>query len=227
MIKRTSLLYINSLLSKKKTWKILDLGCGYTANKNANYIADVTDFSEFYTGRKFTKILGKILPFKDNFFDFVIASHVIEHVKDIDFFIKELQRVAPRGYIELPTRLEDNLLLHRNNIKEHLWLFYFDDNKKTLIADKKRQNIEPFITMGVLQKELRNAFRESLVLELYWEKNIEYKKQISKGNKNLKKLYFLTIVKKYISYHLRKNKLTSLVFLLFLVTFLLLQITRN
>jgi ubiquinone/menaquinone biosynthesis C-methylase UbiE len=227
MIKRTSLLYINSFLSKKKTWKILDLGCGYTANKNANYIADVTDFSEFYTGRKFTKILGKILPFKDNFFDFVIASHVIEHVKDIDFFIKELQRVAPRGYIELPTRLEDNLLLHRNNIKEHLWLFYFDDNKKILIADKKKQNIEPFITMGVLQKELRNAFRESLVLELYWEKNIEYKKQISKGNKNLKKLYFLTIVKKYVSYHLRKNKLTSLVFLLFLATFLLLQISRN
>jgi SAM-dependent methyltransferase len=227
MIKRTSLLYINSFLSKKKTWKILDLGCGYTANKNANYIADVTDFSEFYTGRKFTKILGKILPFKDNFFDFVIASHVIEHVKDIDFFIKELQRVAPRGYIELPTRLEDNLLLHRNNIKEHLWLFYFDDNKKILIADKKKQNIEPFITMGVLQKELRNAFRESLVLELYWEKNIEYKKQISKGNKNLKKLYFLTIVRKYISYHLRKNKLTSLVFLLFLATFLLLQIIRN
>jgi ubiquinone/menaquinone biosynthesis C-methylase UbiE len=227
MIKRTSLLYINSFLSKKKTWKILDLGCGYTANKNANYIADVTDFSEFYTGRKFTKISGKILPFKDNFFDFVIASHVIEHVKDIDFFIKELQRVAPRGYIELPTRLEDNLLLHRNNIKEHLWLFYFDDNKKILIADKKKQNIEPFITMGVLQKELRNAFRESLVLELYWEKNIEYKKQISKGNKNLKKLYFLTIVKKYVSYHLRKNKLTSLVFLLFLATFLLLQISRN
>jgi len=162
------------------------------------------------------------LPFKDNFFDFVIASHVIKHVKDIDFFIKELQRVAPRGYIELPTRLEDNLLLHRNNIKEHLWLFYFDDNKKILIADKKKQNIEPFITMGVLQKELRNAFRESLVLELYWEKNIEYKKQISKGNKNLKKLYFLTIIKKYISYHLRKNKLTSLVLLLFFATFLLL-----
>ena len=162
------------------------------------------------------------MPFKDNFFDFVIASHVIEHVKDIDFFIKELQRVAPRGYIELPTRLEDNLLLHLNNIKEHLWLFYFDDNKKILIADKKKQNIEPFITMGVLQKELRNAFRESLVLELYWEKNIEYKKQISKGNKNLKKLNFLTIVKKYISYHLRKNKLTSLVLLLFFATFLLL-----
>ena len=162
------------------------------------------------------------MPFKDNFFDFVIASHVIEHVKDIDFFIKEIQRVAPRGYIELPTRLEDNLLLHRNNIKDHLWLFYFDDNKKILIADKKRQNIEPFITMGLLKKELRNAFRESLVLELYWEKKIEYKKQISKSNKNLKKVYFLTIVKKYISYHLRKNKLTSLVLLLFFATFLLL-----
>ena len=42
----------------------------------------------------------------------------MEHVEDIDFFIKELERVSKKGYIELPTMLEDNLVFE--NKKDHL-----------------------------------------------------------------------------------------------------------
>ena len=98
MIERTSLKVINKTLEENKNWKILDIGCGYTANPNANYIADVQDFSDFYKNRKiFTRITDKILPFKDNEFDFVIASHVIEHVEDFEF-LKELEE-SPKKVI--------------------------------------------------------------------------------------------------------------------------------
>ena len=97
MIKRSSLKSIENLLSKNPDWKILDIGCGYTANKFANTVADVQDLKEFYKNKKFVQILEKKLPFKDNEFDFIISSHVIEHVEDINFFVKELERISKKG----------------------------------------------------------------------------------------------------------------------------------
>ncbi len=49
-------------------------------------------------------VLGFVenLPFKDKSFDFVIASHVLEHSTDPEKFLRELQRVAKAGYIEVP-----------------------------------------------------------------------------------------------------------------------------
>ena len=49
-------------------------------------------------------VLGFVehLPFRDKTFDFVIASHVLEHSADPEQFIAELQRVAKAGYIEVP-----------------------------------------------------------------------------------------------------------------------------
>jgi len=73
MLKRTSLGYLNSYISKKKNWKILDLGCGYTANYNANYIADVIDLSKFYKNKNHydisNKTLTQILQHEKEFFD--------------------------------------------------------------------------------------------------------------------------------------------------------------
>jgi len=82
LLRRTSINFVNNTLRKNVNWKIADIGCGYSANKNASVIADILDLSNFYKDKNFIKINGKKLPFKDKEFDFVIASHVIEHVED-------------------------------------------------------------------------------------------------------------------------------------------------
>ena len=198
LIKRTSKDYIQSILSKEPDWKILDIGCGYGANKFANTICDVQDLSKFYKDRNFIKLENKQLPFKDNEFDFVIASHVLEHVEDFKFFINELERVSKKGYIELPTKLEDNLVFE--NKKDHLWHMDFDDVNSKLLISNKLQYIEPILTVSMIQN-LRENFKGSLVLELYWEDKIDY--DFVENNQNIKKHNLLNLFRKFISKKLR------------------------
>ena len=198
LIKRTSKDYIQSILSKKPDWKILDIGCGYGANKFANTICDVQDLSKFYKDRNFIKLENKQLPFKDNEFDFVIASHVLEHVEDFKFFISELERVSKKGYIELPTKLEDNLVFENKN--DHLWHMDFDDVNSKLLISNKLQYIEPILTVSMIQN-LRENFKGSLVLELYWEDKIDY--DFVENNQNIKKHNLLNLFRKFISKKLR------------------------
>ena len=56
LIKRTSKKFIDNLLLKNPSWKILDIGCGYTAHNNATVICDVQDLSDFYKGKNFIKL---------------------------------------------------------------------------------------------------------------------------------------------------------------------------
>ena len=172
LIKRTSKTFIENTLSSNPSWNILDIGCGFGASKYANVICDVQDLSKYYPKKTFLRLIEKKLPFKDKEFDFVIASHVMEHVEDVEFFIKELQRVSKKGYIELPTMLEDNLVFE--NKKDHLWHMDFDDVEFQLFISKKIQYFEPILTVSSIKK-LNEVFRKSLVLELLWEDNIDYK----------------------------------------------------
>ena len=199
MIRRSSKKSVETLLQENTSWKVLDIGCGYTAHKNANVVCDVQDLSSVYKEKDFVKLTSNILPFKDKEFDFVIASHVIEHVKDVEIFIKELQRVSPKGYIELPTKLEDNLVFE--NKKDHLWHMEFDDDKNQLIISKKIQFLEPVLTVSSAKKFLK-YFRQSLVLELFWENSIEFN-IVDKNLDNYKKISRFSLFRKFFSKLLR------------------------
>ena len=199
MIRRSSKKSVETLLQENTSWKVLDIGCGYTANKNATVVCDVQDLSSVYKEKDFVKLTSNILPFKDKEFDFVIASHVIEHVKDVEIFIKELQRVSSKGYIELPTKLEDNLVFE--NKKDHLWHMEFDDDKNQLIISKKIQFLEPVLTVSSAKKFLK-YFRQSLVLELFWENSIEFN-IVDKNLDNYKKISRFFLFRKFFSKLLR------------------------
>ncbi len=198
LIKRTSKKYIETILSSNKDWKILDIGCGYTASDYANVICDVQDLSNYYKDRNFIKLENKILPFKDDEFDFVIASHVMEHVEDVELFIAELERISKKGYIELPTKLEDNLVFE--NKKDHIWHMEFDDINFKLLISKKIQFLEPILTVSAIQK-LRKNFKDSFVLELYWEDKIDFGFKDSK--EEIEKYSLLNLFRKFISKKIR------------------------
>jgi ubiquinone/menaquinone biosynthesis C-methylase UbiE len=201
LINRTSIKQINKILDQNHNWKVLDIGCGFRAHPRASVIADVQDFTNQYKDKKFIKINDKHLPFKDKEFDFVIASHVIEHVEDFEFFIRELERISSKGYIELPTRLGDNLVFE--NVKDHIWWFTFDDNEKILLSSRRKQCISPFLSVSS-SKKFDLMFRESMVIELLWENKIEYKMDKIIENEKFTKITFLTLIKKYFSKKLRQ-----------------------
>ena len=201
MLKRTSLKSINKKLKDNPNWNILDIGCGYTANQFAKTVADVQDLSGFYKNKKFVRIKDKRLPFKDNEFDFVISSHVIEHVEDFKFFISEIERVTAQGYIELPSRLGDNIVFE--NLKDHIWWFKYDDELNSLLVSRKNQILEPFVTVSTAKK-LETIFRESLVMEIFWKDKIDYILNEELELKSENKINFLSLIKKYFSKKIRR-----------------------
>jgi len=77
----------------------------------------------------------------------------------------------------------------------------FDDIKSQLLVSKKIQYIEPMITVSSI-KEFSKYFRQSLVLELYWENSIEFN-IVEKKIDNFKKLSRLKLLKKFFSKLLR------------------------
>ena len=200
MLKRTSINFVNDTLSKNIKWKILDIGCGYSANNKASVIADTQDLSEFYKSKNFVKISGKKLPFKDKEFDFVIASHVIEHVEDFEFFVKELERISTKGYIELPTRLADNLVFENKN--DHIWWFTYNDVTNQIIASKRNQLIDPFITVS-MNELFEKMFRESFVIEIAWEEKVDYKIDNQIRHDDFKKISLFKLIRKYLSKKIR------------------------
>ena len=48
--------------------------------------------------------------------------------------LKELERISTRGYIELPSRLGDNLVFENKN--DHLWHMEFDDIETSLTIEQ-------------------------------------------------------------------------------------------
>ena len=199
MIRRSSKEFIDNLLDINPNWNVLDIGCGYSAHKDAKVVCDIQDLSSFYKDKNFIKLSEGNLPFKDKEFDFVISSHVIEHVQDVALFIKELERVSSKGYIELPTVLEDNLVFE--NKKDHLWQMWFDDDNSKLIISKRVQFIEPILTVSSVKK-FSKYFRQSMVIELFWENSIDF--NIQKINdKKFEKLSRITLFRKFFSKLLR------------------------
>ena len=100
-----------SLLEYDPNAKLLDLGCntGFHTQELAKSVGtnDVTGIEEESFEVPFKLVVGNIddgLPFENESFDVVTASHVIEHVSNTDLFAKEVYRVLkPEGYAVIAT----------------------------------------------------------------------------------------------------------------------------
>lgn len=87
---------------------VLEVGSGGSPYFRANVLIDANEetrerhWAPFIKDRPSVLGMGESLPFKDKIFDFVIASHVLEHSPEPEKFLNELQRVGKAGYIETP-----------------------------------------------------------------------------------------------------------------------------
>ena len=87
---------------------VLEVGSGGNPYPRANVLLDAYESTRerHWVPLKADRpmVLGFVesLPFRDQAFDFVIASHVLEHSPQPERFLAELQRVAKAGYIETP-----------------------------------------------------------------------------------------------------------------------------
>lgn len=102
---------------------VLDVGSGNDPHPRADVLVD--KFVQDDRERQHRLVVDRpmvggdleALPFRDQAFDFVIASHVLEHVTDPARAAAELQRVAKRGYVETPAEFGGKLL----DLPGHRW----------------------------------------------------------------------------------------------------------
>lgn len=89
-----------------------------------------------YGGRPVYFYDGKEFPFSEGEFDYVICSHVIEHVEDPELFMLEVFRVGRgRGYIEYPLIAYEYMY----DFDVHKQILKYIDQADELIFVKKSQ----------------------------------------------------------------------------------------
>lgn len=90
---------------------VLEIGSGNNPNPRSDILCDryMQDNSEragafaIVIDRPFVVADGYRLPFADKTFDYVICSHILEHMDDPKAFLAEVARVGKAGYIEVPS----------------------------------------------------------------------------------------------------------------------------
>ena len=174
MLRRMKREYALGMTRSNKDWKILDLGCGRDGIRSANVYADIEDYKSFYPNNRFVQTEALNTPFKDKEFDFVFSLHIAEHVRDPLLFCQELSRISKRGFIEDPTPFFDNLVVGNSNPPPHghLWWVNFDDAKSELVFKPRLSIVEEMATPSDTTF-LIPFFRDSMVLEIYWEDKVE------------------------------------------------------
>ena len=93
----------------------LEIGSGHNPKIRSDVLCDkfIDDDTQrggkIVADRPVVEADGQYLPFADASFDYVICSHVLEHVENPELLISELMRVASRGYIETPSEIAERL----------------------------------------------------------------------------------------------------------------------
>jgi SAM-dependent methyltransferase len=77
-------------------------------------------------------------PFDDQEFDYIICSHVLEHVPDLDLFVAEICRIGKAGYLEYPTIYYDyiyNFPAHTTFVKRKQEELFWIPKAQTPLAE--------------------------------------------------------------------------------------------
>ncbi len=164
---------------------VLEAGSGGNPYPRANVLCD----AYLETGERHfvplvhdrPTILGFVenLPFKDDSFDFAIASHVLEHSRDPKAFISELQRVAKAGYIETPDAFMERICPYPMHSLE------VSDREGIIEIRKKKGQVHDAEVFELFKRKISKIFPKLIKkdpfrfhVRYYWKKDnggIKYK----------------------------------------------------
>lgn len=182
--------FADKIKNVKETERVLEIGPGaYPHPRSDVFLEKIFDSKDAFVQSGYANpaelkkevvyYKGDRFPFEDKSFDYVICSHVVEHipVNELPLFISEMERVAKKGYIEFPTVFYELV----NYEPVHLWLMNFRDGKM-LFLDKTifvSSNIHKIIkTMFYCKdKYMRNVlglYKELFFFGFEWENKIPY-----------------------------------------------------
>jgi uncharacterized protein YbaR (Trm112 family) len=162
---------------------VLEVGSGGNPYARANVLLDAfEDTVERYhqplvNDRPLVYGLIERMPFRTGIFDFVIASHVLEHTSDPVSFLAELQRVALAGYIETPDAFFERInpwRFHRLEITT--------DGPRLVIRKKASWLQDPDVVTLYENKVKRDArfrrllthYPDAFYVRHYWRSRIDY-----------------------------------------------------
>jgi len=164
---------------------VLEVGSGGNPYFRSNVLIDAyLDTRERHYAKLISDrptVLGFVenLPFKDDSFDFVIASHVLEHSKDPEKFLSEIQRVSKAGYIEVSDAFFERLATY---LDHRLEITDIDDE---LIIRKKQNFIQDKEIYDLVHNKVSPIFGKivgkypfNFNVRYYWSKEtggIKYK----------------------------------------------------
>jgi len=132
--------------------RIGDFGCGHFPNRFATDLVDSISSEDLQRGGLpiHSRAPGLTFhdldlnsfpyPFEDGHFDYLICSHVLEHLEDPVRACKEFSRIAKAGYIEVPYGSVDIYI--RNNDAIHNWLCALDSRTDTLIFARRQEMLD-------------------------------------------------------------------------------------
>lgn len=118
-------------------------------------------------------------PFEDRRFDFSICSHTLEDVRDPLFVCGELIRVSKAGYIEVPSRLEEQSYGFQGpwvGWGHHRWMTEISGGEVTFV-------FKHHVMHGRRSDHFAAGFHEALtdeqrVLWLFWDGGFRYSERI-------------------------------------------------
>jgi SAM-dependent methyltransferase len=115
------------------------------------------------------------MPFADGVFDYVVCSHVLEHVPDPAAVIAEITRVGRAGYIEVPQAASAKIL----DFPSHLWWCRLDGSTLVFTAKHARAfdpEIAGYIERSGVERELERLLDRAFdyrIVSLRWNDSVD------------------------------------------------------